>query len=142
MLKPRQGTTGRLQVQVYHGASHATRSVHSLVCEAFYGPPPEGKPWALHRNGDHLDNRPENLYWGSPKDNAQDAKRHGRNFEANKTHCIHGHEYNEANTYIRPDGGGRQCKTCGQRRAKEQSERKRLSRSMKVLKGQEAMEDE
>lgn len=140
MLKPKKGTTGRLQVRVYHETIPTTRSVHSLVCEAFYGPAPKHKPWALHRNGDHLDNRPENLYWGTPKENSQDAKRHGKNFEANKAHCIHGHEYDEWNTYIRPDGGGRQCKACVQRRAKEQSARLRLQRSLDAMKEEDANE--
>ena len=34
---------------------------------------------------------------------------------ARKTHCSNGHEYTEANTYIRPDasrGGTRDCRTC------------------------------
>lgn len=34
----------------------------------------------------------------------------GRN--ARKTHCARGHEYTPENTYMRPDGGGRQCRTC------------------------------
>lgn len=28
------------------------------------------------------------------------------------THCPHGHPYDEANTYIRPDTGGRKCRAC------------------------------
>lgn len=31
---------------------------------------------------------------------------------ARKTHCIHGHEFTEANTYRRNDTGARQCKAC------------------------------
>ena len=34
------------------------------------------------------------------------------------THCIHGHPFDEANTYIRPDGGNRQCRGCGRIRLK------------------------
>ena len=29
-----------------------------------------------------------------------------------KTHCPHGHEYDEENTYIRPDNGFRICRSC------------------------------
>lgn len=52
--------------------------VHRLVCMAFHGPPPEGKPFACHRNGKCEDNGPGNLYWGSPKDNSLDHKRHSK----------------------------------------------------------------
>ena len=29
-----------------------------------------------------------------------------------RTHCKHGHEWNEENTYVRPDTGTRQCRQC------------------------------
>ncbi|KKN74764.1 hypothetical protein LCGC14_0388060 [marine sediment metagenome] len=29
-----------------------------------------------------------------------------------KTHCPHGHPYDEVNTYIKPNGGSRDCKIC------------------------------
>lgn len=35
----------------------------------------------------------------------------------NKTHCIHGHEFTEENTYYRPTGG-RLCKACNRIRMK------------------------
>ena len=43
--------------------------VHRLVCEAFHGPPPDGKPFVLHVDENPLNNRPENLHWGSQKEN-------------------------------------------------------------------------
>jgi hypothetical protein len=43
--------------------------VHRLVCEAFHGPPPDGKPFVLHADENALNNRPENLSWGSQKEN-------------------------------------------------------------------------
>jgi hypothetical protein len=49
--------------------SHAY--VHHLVCEAFHGPRPEGY-FACHKNDRGMDNRAENLYWGSAEDNACD----------------------------------------------------------------------
>lgn len=39
-----------------------------------------------------------------------------------RTHCPHGHSYDKANTYIKPDGTGRDCKTC-------RAERSRSSRA-------------
>ena len=35
-----------------------------------------------------------------------------------KTHCKNGHEFNEENTYIRPDNGTRQCRACNKIRNK------------------------
>ena len=51
--------------------------VHRVVALAFLGLPPAGRPYCCHRNGDSKDNRVDNLYWGSPKDNVKDAIRHG-----------------------------------------------------------------
>lgn len=47
---------------------------------------------------------------------------------AGKTHCKNGHEFTEENTYVRPDGRGRQCRTCtreivGRHRKKKAAER-------------------
>ncbi len=50
--------------------------LNRLVLIAFIGPPFEGAH-ACHRNGDNQDNRLENLYWGTAKENAQDKKRCG-----------------------------------------------------------------
>lgn len=35
-----------------------------------------------------------------------------------KTHCVHGHAFDGANTYIRPDTGQRVCRACWGRRRK------------------------
>lgn len=31
---------------------------------------------------------------------------------ARQTHCMRGHPFDEANTYVRPNGGGRTCRAC------------------------------
>jgi hypothetical protein len=48
----------------------------------------------------------------------QDAARRAGRGLANgaKTHCPQGHEYTPENTYLRPDGGGRDCLTCRRKR--------------------------
>lgn len=51
--------------------------VHRLILLAFKGEP-FPKQMACHNNGDKLDNRPENLRWGTAKDNAEDTVKHGR----------------------------------------------------------------
>lgn len=43
--------------------------VHRLVCEAFHGPAPEGKHVVIHINENSHDNRPQNLKWGTQKEN-------------------------------------------------------------------------
>lgn len=43
--------------------------IHRLVCEAFNGPAPFPKAVVIHLNEDGLDNRPENLRWGTQKEN-------------------------------------------------------------------------
>ena len=47
-----------------------TKSVimHILVLTTFIGPPPKGKMYARHLNGDKDDNRLENLVWSEHKD--------------------------------------------------------------------------
>lgn len=85
---PRQGTDGCIlklspskpcgyvRTVLYRGGKGAPKKVHRLVLEAFAGPCPDGMD-ACHNNGQRDDNRPENLRWGSRKENCADAKRHG-----------------------------------------------------------------
>ena len=43
--------------------------VHRVVCEAFHGPAPSPSSIVMHINEDATDNRPENLKWGTQKEN-------------------------------------------------------------------------
>lgn len=56
---------------------HRRLKVHQLVCLAFHGPAPEGKPIARHLDDKALHNAPENLAWGSCQDNSDDMVRNG-----------------------------------------------------------------
>jgi hypothetical protein len=49
--------------------------VARLVCLAFHGLPPDGKTNVLHYNDDGMNNVPENLRWGTLKENAADMRR-------------------------------------------------------------------
>lgn len=119
VLKQRLSTNGYPYVSLTNGARRETARVHRLVAHAFHGEPEPGH-FALHRDDVKTNNTAENIRWGSPSDNNYDAVRNGRNHLAAKTHCAHGHEFNEANTYVRATGGRvcRQCRAEGMARMK------------------------
>lgn len=114
---------GSLRVNLV-GLDKKLRTVYiaRLVLTAFVGCSPADKPLACHKDDNALDNRVENLYWGSKVNNANDAIRNGRSLSGtpqgggvnrNKTHCVHGHEFTPENTGIRNrPSGGRYCKRC------------------------------
>lgn len=100
---------GYLKVTLYRDGEQHTRPVHGLVAAAFHGPRPEGLE-VRHLDGDKLNNRADNLAYGTRSDNARDAVRHGTHRNARKTRCPAGHDYDAANTYRRR--GGRACREC------------------------------
>lgn len=124
MPNGRKFVKGRMLQQVsikgYEAVSLSRREkkrgyIHHLVLLAFVGPKPDGLV-VRHINGDRLDNRLENLAYGTYSDNNQDTVRHGRHHEASKTHCPNRHQYTEENTY-RYSNGNRRCRTCDHVRA-------------------------
>lgn len=52
-----------------YGRKGKTYKVARLVCAAFHGPAPADKPVCMHLNENSRDNRPENLRWGTQKEN-------------------------------------------------------------------------
>lgn len=50
---------------------------HRLVCEAFHGPAPEGKPEVAHCDGNRANNHYTNLRWASRQENDRDRVDHG-----------------------------------------------------------------
>lgn len=51
--------------------------VNRLVCAAFHGEPPNPKSQSAHWDGDHFNNRSDNLRWATCKQNMEDELRHG-----------------------------------------------------------------
>lgn len=61
--------------------------VHRLVCMAFHGLPPEGKPYATHwPDRDPLNCRADNLRWESSQQNTWDMREHGTTMYGEKNH--------------------------------------------------------
>lgn len=78
MVLRQQLNLGYRTVWLTHNAKQVRHRVNRLVCEAFNGPAPADKPWALHNDGDRSNNVPSNLRWGDCQDNNQDTAKHGR----------------------------------------------------------------
>jgi len=107
------GTIGR------GGRAGGKASVHRVAWELANGPIPDGSH-VLH----HCDNPPccqteptegypeGHLFLGTRSDNMADMISKGRSRGQRKTHCKHGHEFTDANTYINTSGN-RTCRACG-----------------------------
>lgn len=84
--KPRYGQVSREHKEAKHTyriimvrdetkqAVQRPRKVHQLVCEAFHGPKPFAAAVVLHLDEDAHNNRPENLKWGTQKENLNAPK--------------------------------------------------------------------
>ena len=76
LLKAAIGPNGRPQVSVIYNFKRRIKRIHLLVAESFLGLRPD-KMMCCHKNGNNQDNRADNLYWGTQKENMADARRHG-----------------------------------------------------------------
>lgn len=140
--KPRLGTSGGImagsttpdgyrQIQLHCYGKMTNFRVHQLVALAFLGPTPEGLE-VCHKDGDQLNNDVSNLKFDTHRRNTQERVEHGHHWQANKTHCVNGHEFTPGNTRIRSDGT-RACRECGRakdrrRRARQVAERETILR--------------
>lgn len=80
----RSGREKKLSQRIHRNYYHVTVknkkkskiAVHRLILETFVGPREESQV-CRHLNGDSLDNRIENLKWGTVKENVADSIKHG-----------------------------------------------------------------
>jgi hypothetical protein len=96
--------------------------VHRLMFMIAKGPIPQGME-IMHTCDNPRCFNPSHLLLGTGSQNIRDSMFKGRRGTERKpygkghprpdrrTHCIHGHEFNEENTYKTPDGR-RQCRPC------------------------------
>lgn len=110
-----------VRVSLWVAGRAVSAHVHRLVCASFNGPPLPGQV-TRHLNGNPYDNRPENLRFGTDRENQLDRIEHGRNEQVNKTHCIRGHAFDEINT-IRRRQGWRDCRACKRARSRPSGSR-------------------
>lgn len=78
---------------------------------AHYGPY-DTRLEIAHRCGNRACVNPLHLYAATHSENELDKRLHGSGRYHN-THCVNGHPRTPEDTYIRPDGRGRQCRICG-----------------------------
>lgn len=74
VTKPTFGTKGKSfknARHIYFMTSYRGKNfkVHRLVCSAFHGPAPFPRAVVIHIDEDATNNRPENLRWGTQKEN-------------------------------------------------------------------------
>lgn len=112
ILKTQVAKTGGYSVYRFYRPGFArTRTIHTVVAEAFLGPRPEGLE-IRHLDGNPLNAALENLAYGTHSENVLDTVRHGTNFWASKTECPSGHAYAEHGFAIPSRPTARYCRAC------------------------------
>lgn len=101
---------GYRTVGLHMSGSETRRTVHRMVLESFVGKRPAGMQ-ACHYDGDRANNKLSNLRWDTIEGNVRDKFRHGTNARDPMSHCFKGHELDQENTYVAPNGG-RACRAC------------------------------
>lgn len=112
-IKGHPNATGHVVVRLKSPTRSINTQMHRIVCEAFHGPAPEGKPLVLHWDDNPSNNRADNLRWGDLSDNQRDSVRNGTHVNTKKTHCKKGNHPLSGDNLRITSTGRRECVTCG-----------------------------
>lgn len=108
------------RVNILRGEAPPARNV--LKDQCFMGHPFDEENTYLDSNGDRgckTCQKRRRKEWAE-----KNRPRSGVHWQAAKTHCPEGHPYDEANTYVSPNGG-RNCRACTRVRNREAQRRRR-----------------
>ena len=80
---------GKVKLRLFSDKEQRFKSVHAanMILLAFVGPKPSPKHHACHRDDDRLNDKLDNLYWGTAKENKADALRNGRVAQGERHGC-------------------------------------------------------
>jgi hypothetical protein len=67
--KTRASKTARHEYMGLYNKKFGNMKIHRLVCEAFHGQAPYERAVVIHIDENALNNKPENLRWGTQKEN-------------------------------------------------------------------------
>ena len=81
-LTPFPNSYGYLAVKVCCNGGMKKAYIHKMVCKAFWGEKPSDTYDVRHLDGNKENNAPNNLCWGTRKENANDRKLHGTEMAA------------------------------------------------------------
>jgi len=114
----KQFRSGRyMQVSLRSDGKTRPVRVHVLMALTFLGPRPDGLE-VRHLDDDPINNRIENLAYGTQAENMSDRVRNGRHHHSNKIKCPQGHLYRGENLRI-DRRGARHCRTCDRSAARK-----------------------
>lgn len=84
LMKPTLNKDGYWIISFGVFGKRVQKTLHQLILETVKGPRPVGSV-VRHLNGNKLDNRIENLTWGTPGDNNRDTSKHGKSTRGSRS---------------------------------------------------------